>query len=74
MADVPVNVGIRSSGAEPSLHRVMGPAASPDIHTFVGSLGCRDQRAVWLDRAPADCHFRQKMRADSLGPIWGSRL
>lgn len=29
-------------------------AAPPDIYTFVGSLGCRDRRAVWLDRAPAD--------------------
>ena len=25
MTDVPVNAGIQSSGAEPSLHRVMGP-------------------------------------------------
>ena len=25
MADVPVKTGIQSSGAEPSLHRVMGP-------------------------------------------------
>ena len=26
----------------------------PISYTFVGSLGCRDRRAVWLDRAPAD--------------------
>jgi len=26
----------------------------PISYTFVGSLGCRDRRAVWRDRAPAD--------------------
>jgi hypothetical protein len=26
----------------------------PISYTFVVSLGCRDRRAVWLDRAPAD--------------------
>ena len=26
----------------------------PISYTLVGSLGCRDRRAVWLDRAPAD--------------------
>ena len=58
MTDVPVNAGIQSSGAEPSLHRVMGPwllllfivgdILGTGIYALTGQVAKQVGGVVWL--------------------------
>jgi amino acid transporter len=58
MTDVPVNAGIQSSGAEPSLHRVMGPwllllfivgdVLGTGIYALTGQVAKQVGGVVWL--------------------------
>ncbi|MET0722274.1 MAG: amino acid permease, partial [Tardiphaga sp.] len=58
MTDVPVNAGIQASGAEPSLHRVMGPwllllfivgdILGTGIYALTGQVAKQVGGVVWL--------------------------